>query len=64
MVIQRDHIYFALILLCVPIQYFAVNYMGSNETSRNYAISKMVIIQKLAEHRVWLLSRTKYWLEN
>ena len=44
MVLQRDHVYFAIILLCVPIQYFAVNYMGSTETSRNYAISTMVTL--------------------
>jgi len=42
MALQRDHICFAVLLLCVPFQYFFVNYMGSTETARNYGISKMV----------------------
>lgn len=39
---QREHFHFALLLLCVPLQYYAVNYFGSNEVSRTYAISQMV----------------------
>lgn len=42
MALQRDHICFAVLLLCVPFQYFVVNYMESTETARNYGISKMV----------------------
>lgn len=58
MVLQREHVYFAILFLCVPIQYFAVNYMGSNETSRNYAISKMVI-QMRDIHQQWF--RVEPW---
>ena len=56
MVLQRDHVYFAIILLCVPIQYFAVNYMGSTETSRNYAISTMVTCKDIF-HKLTCTSR-------
>ena len=39
---QREQLTLAVLLLCVPLQYFAGRYMGSNEISRSYAISKMV----------------------
>lgn len=42
MPLQREHFQFAVLFLCVPIQYFAVEYMGSSEVSRTYAISKLV----------------------
>jgi len=42
MPLQREHFQFAVLFLCVPIQYFAVEYMGSSEVSRSYAISQLV----------------------
>ena len=39
---QREQLTLAVLLLCVPLQYFAGRYMGSSEISRSYAISKMV----------------------
>ncbi|TRY73788.1 hypothetical protein TCAL_01946 [Tigriopus californicus] len=42
MPLNRDHAQFLVLFLCVPIQYLAVEYMGSNEVSRTYAISQMV----------------------
>lgn len=42
MPIQREHLQFAAILLCVPMQIFFTNYMGSTEANRTYAISQMV----------------------
>eukprot|EP00095_Tigriopus_kingsejongensis_P011863 maker-scaffold180_size281610-snap-gene-0.37 protein:Tk11863 transcript:maker-scaffold180_size281610-snap-gene-0.37-mRNA-1 annotation:"f-box only protein 21" len=42
MPLNRDHVQLALLFLCVPVQYLAVQYMGSNEVSRSYAISQMV----------------------
>jgi len=40
--IQREHLQFAVIVMCVPLQLFISNYMGSTESNRTYAISKMV----------------------
>ena len=42
MPLQREHVQFAILFLSVPFQYFAVQYMGSSETSRTYAISQLV----------------------
>jgi len=42
MPLQREHLQFAVLFLCVPIQYLAVEYMGSSEVSRTYAISQLV----------------------
>jgi len=39
---QREHVQFALIFLSVPLQLFLTSYMGSDEASRTYAISKLV----------------------
>lgn len=39
---QREQLTLAVLLLCVPLQYFAGRYMGSSEISRSYAISKMI----------------------
>jgi len=40
--IQREHLQFLALVLCVPAQLFLSTYMGSNESSRTYAISKVV----------------------
>ncbi len=42
MPLQREHLQFALLLLAVPAQYFAVHYWESNEVTRTYAISQLV----------------------
>jgi len=42
MPLQREHLQFAIIFLSVPLQLFLTSYMGSNEASRTYAISKLV----------------------
>lgn len=42
MPIQREQWQFAVLLLCVPIQYFIVQYSGTSETTRTYQISNMV----------------------
>jgi len=42
MPLQREHLQFAVLFLCVPIQYFAVEFMGSSEVSRTYHISQLV----------------------
>ena len=42
MPLEREQLTLAVLLLCVPLQYFAGRYMGSNEISRSFAISKMV----------------------
>jgi len=42
MPLQREHLQFAVLFLCVPIQYLAVEFMGSSEVSRTYAISQLV----------------------
>jgi len=40
--IQREHLQLFALLLCVPAQLFLTSYMGSNEVSRTFAISKLV----------------------
>lgn len=45
MVLPRDRGYFAILFLCVPIQYLVIQYMGSTETSRNYEIYRLVRLQ-------------------
>jgi len=42
MPIQREHVQFAVLFLSVPLQLMLSSYMGSNEASRTYAISKLV----------------------
>jgi len=42
LVIQREHLQFAALMLCVPLQLFLTDYMGSNEGTRTYGISKLV----------------------
>ena len=42
MPLQREHVQFAVLFLCVPIQYLAIELMGSSEVSRTYAISQLV----------------------
>ena len=42
MAITREQLQFAAILLCVPLQYYAVHFWGSNEVSRTYQIHRMV----------------------
>ena len=42
MPLQREHVQFAVILLCVPLQMLISTYMGSTETSRTHAISQLV----------------------
>jgi len=42
MPLQREHLQFAAIIFCVPLQLFFTSYMGSTESNRTYAISQMV----------------------
>jgi len=42
MPVQREHLQFAVVLFCVPLQMFLTNYMGSTESNRTYAISQLV----------------------
>jgi len=42
MPLQREHVQFAVIVMCVPLQMFLSGYMGSTETSRTHAISQVV----------------------
>lgn len=42
MPLQREHIQFAFIVLSVPVQLFLVEYFGSNEATRTFAISRLV----------------------
>jgi len=42
MPLQREHVQFAALFLCVPLQLFLSQYMGSTESNRTYAISKLV----------------------
>lgn len=59
--IQREHLQFAILFFSVPLQLFLTNYMGSNEASRTYAISKLV--DQLSELREsWFtLDEWKSW---
>lgn len=50
--LNREHFHFAIIFLCVPLQYFIVQYMGSTENNRTYAIDKM--IQEIKSFPSWL----------
>jgi len=53
MPIQREHLQFAVIVLCVPLQLFISSYMGSTEANRTYAISRLVTqISEIKEN--WL----------
>lgn len=40
--LQRDQLQFAILFLCVPIQYLVVQYSGSSESTRTYHISLIV----------------------
>jgi len=64
MPLQREHVQFALLVCSVPLQLFLTTYMGSNEASRTYAISKMV--HQLSELREsWFrLDEWKVWCSN
>ena len=42
MPLEREQLTLAVLLLCVPLQYFAGRYMGNSEISRSFTISKMV----------------------
>lgn len=42
MPLTREQLQFGLILLCVPLQYFATQYFSSTEVSRSYEIAKLV----------------------
>lgn len=42
MPIQREHMQFAALFLCVPLQLLLTQYMGSTESNRTYAISQLV----------------------
>jgi len=58
MPLQREHLQFAVIVLCVPLQLFISSYMGSTESNRTYAISKLVTqITEIREN--WL--RVEPW---
>jgi len=58
MPIQREHLQFAVILFCVPLQLFLSQYMGSTESNRTYAISQLVTqISQIRE--TWL--RVEPW---
>ena len=53
MPLQREHVQFALIFLCVPIQYFIVQNSGSSESSRSHQIS--LIVKQITDFQ-------KHWL--
>jgi len=59
--LQREHIQFALIVSCVPLQLLLTNYMGSTESNRTFAIGQLV--SQAAEIRAsWLrLEPWKAW---
>jgi len=42
MPVQREHLQFLALLLCVPLQFLVTEYSGSNEGTRTYAISKLI----------------------
>jgi len=53
MPLQREHLQFALLFLCVPIQYFIVQNSGTSESSRTHQIS--LIVKQIQDfHRYWL----------
>ena len=50
---QREHVQFAILFLCVPIQYFIVQNSGSSESSRTHQIS--LIVKQIQDfQRYWL----------
>ena len=57
---QREHVQFALIFLCVPIQYFIVHNSGSSESSRTHQIS--LIVKQIQDFRKHWLS-TESWTQ-
>jgi len=42
MPLQREHLQFGVLFLCVPLQLLLTQYMGSTESNRTYAISQLV----------------------
>merc|ERR1712223_939090 len=61
MPLQREHLQFALLFLCVPIQYFIVQNSGTSESSRTHQIS--LIVKQIQDfQRYWLspVSWTKW----
>ena len=57
---ERDHFYFAILFLCIPVQYFVIQYSGSSESSRTYRISQ--IVKEFQEfHTQWL--RPESWVK-
>jgi len=55
---QREHVQFALLFLCVPIQYFIVQNSGSSESSCTHLIVKQ--IQDFQRYWLSLVSWTKW----
>ena len=50
---QREHVQFALLFLCMPIQYFIVQNSGSSESSGTHQIS--LIVKQIQDfQRYWL----------
>jgi len=65
MPLQRDHIQFVILFLCVPFQYFFVLYTGSSEQSRSYQLSLLVKqIQEFQKDWFTTASWTKWLKEN
>ncbi|XP_023342689.1 uncharacterized protein LOC111712341 [Eurytemora carolleeae] len=64
MPIQREHVQFAIIFLSLPLQLFLTNYMGSNEASRTYAISKIVTQLSELKDSWFKLDNWKIWCSN
>jgi hypothetical protein len=60
MPLQREHLQFALLFLCVPLQYFVVQYSGTSESTRSYNIS--LIIKQIRDFRdSWF--KIEPWIE-
>ncbi len=53
MPLQREHLQLAALLLCVPLQYYVVQYSGSSESTRTYQIS-LIVNQVKDFHSRWL----------
>lgn len=64
MPVQREHIQFALLFMSVPLQMFLTSYMGSNEASRTYAISKLVTQLSELRESWFRLDGWKVWCSN
>ena len=60
MPLQREHLQFALLFLCVPIQYFIVQNSGTSESSRTHQIS--LIVKQIQDFRKHWLS-TESWTQ-